>query len=111
MQEQILSVKEIIKDGRELIKAHYNSDMRVQTFSVRLLEMHADFVDMLSDALAEKCVGNDDAAMERYEKFRIEIGRYEAEFGLVYDHLLMMSSIGNVIFAKSTEESVLLLQG
>ena len=108
MREQILSVKEIIKEGRALIKDHYNSDVRTRTASVRILEMHADYCDMLVDAFAEKCVGNDEAAMDCYEKFRIEIGRRESEFALVYDQFLMMSSLGNVIFAKSTEESLLL---
>ena len=107
LREQLLSVKEITRAGRKLIGEHYNFDMRVQTYSVRLLEMHADFVDMLSDALAEKCVGNDDMAMEYYEKFRIEMGRREAEFGLVYDHLLLTNALYNVVFSKSSEPVLL----
>ena len=107
MREQILSVKEITKEGRELISAHYHSDFRVQTASVRILEMHADYCDMLADAFAEKCVGNDAAAMECYERFRIEMGRREAEFELVYDHLLLMSALGNVVFSQSLEPVLL----
>ena len=109
MREQILSVKKVIEDGRRIIGEHYNSDMRVQTYSVRLLEMHTDYCDMLSDALAEKCVGNDKAAKELFEKLRIEMGRREAEFALVYDHLLIMYAVESIIFAKATEEPVLLL--
>lgn len=108
MREQILSVKEITRAGRELIKEHYNSDMRVQTYSVRILEMHADFVDMLSDALAEKCVGNDDGATECYEKFRVEMGKRECEFALVYDHLLHTGALFNVVFSKSSEPVLLI---
>ncbi|MBO5316169.1 MAG: DUF4838 domain-containing protein [Clostridia bacterium] len=108
MREQILSLKDVTKAGRELIKAHYNSDMRVQTFSVRLLEMHADFCDMLSDALAEKCVGNDKEALDCYEKFRVEMGRRECEFALVYDHLLYMGALFNIVFSKSSEPVLLI---
>jgi hypothetical protein len=83
--------------------------MRVQTYSVRLLEMHADFVDMLGDALVEKRVVNDDVAMECYEKVRIEMEKQEAEFGLIYDHFLLMGSLYNVVFSKSSELVLLLL--
>lgn len=103
MREQILSVKDITKEGRELIKTHYNYDMRVQTASVRLLEMHADYCDMLAEAFAEKCIGNDKAANELFQKFRIEMGRREAEFELVYDHLLLMGALYNIVFSKSSE--------
>ena len=109
MREQILSVKDVTGEGHELIKAHYNSDARIRTRSVRILEMHADFCDMLADAFAEKCVGNDEGAMACYEKLRIEIGKREVEFELVYDHLLHMSALNNVVFSKNTDGPVLLI--
>ena len=109
MREQILSVKEITKEGRELIKAHYNSDIRIQTVSVRLLEIHADMVDNLADALAEKCLGNDEKATELYDKMRVEIGKHEAEFELLYDHVIWTSSLRNAVFSKPTKEPTLLI--
>jgi len=80
------SVKDIIKEGRELIKAHYNSDYRIRTVSVRLLEFHADYAEMFADALLLKCVGDDAGALERFEVMRRECGRREAEFERWYDH-------------------------
>ena len=109
MRDQILSVKEVTKEGRELIKAHYNSDKRVQTVSVRLLEVHADMVDNLADALAEKCLGHDEKANELYDKMRVEIGKHEAEFELLYDHIIWAGSLKNVVFSKPTQEPILLI--
>jgi hypothetical protein len=34
----------------------------------------------------EKCVGNDEAAIEKFEALRIECGRRELEFERWYDH-------------------------
>ena len=109
MREQILSVKDVTREGRELIKAHYNSDMRIQTVYVILLEIHADIVDNLADALAEKCLGNDEKATELYDKMRVEIGKHEAEFELLYDHVIWTSSLRTAVFMKPTKEPTLLI--
>ena len=84
--DDLKSVKAIVDEGRKLIKANYNSDYRVRTVSVRLLEFHADYAEMLADTLCEKCVGNDAAAMERFEHMKLECGKREAEFERWYDH-------------------------
>ena len=83
------SVKEITKEGRALIESHYNSDYRIRTVSVRLLEFHAKYADMLADMLIMKAVGNDEAAMQRFEEMRDECGKYELQFENYYDHGLI----------------------
>ena len=56
MVEKIASIKEITKEGRELIRSHYDSDERVQTVAVRLLEQHADLCDMIESYACENGV-------------------------------------------------------
>jgi hypothetical protein len=80
------SVADVIAEGRKLIAENYNSDYRVRTVSVRLLEFHADYVEMLTEVLKEKCVGNDAAAIEKYERMKAECGKREIEFERWYDH-------------------------
>ena len=109
MHSRILSLKDVIAEGRELIRSHYNFDERVRTRSVRLLEMHADFCDLFADALAEKCLGNDDAANALYEKFRIAVGKREAEFELLYDHSVWAGALYNQVISKPTEGPVFIL--
>ena len=48
---------------------------------------------MLADMLVEKCVGNDEAAIEKYEKMKIECGRREIEFERWYDHFALFYNI------------------
>ncbi|MBE6651768.1 MAG: DUF4838 domain-containing protein [Ruminococcaceae bacterium] len=86
MVEKIASIKEITKEGRELIKSHYDSDERVQTVSVRLLEQHADLCDMISDWMVEKAKGDDDKAQEVFDRIRVEFGKREQSIQQYYDH-------------------------
>ncbi len=91
--EKIKHIREITKKAKEeLISTHYNSDYRVRTLSARMLLHHADFMDMLSDALYEKAVGNDEGAVELYHKFRIEFGKTEPRIEQYFDAFLYMGS-------------------
>ena len=89
-------VPEVTAKGMELIKEYYNSDVRVQTVSVRLLELHAQFCESISKALIEKALGNDDRAKELYEETRLEFGNKEAYFQPFFDHTLLIYSFDRV---------------
>ena len=86
MAKKIETVREITKEGRELIKAHYNSDYRVRTVAVRMLEKHADYCDLNSDWMAAKARGEIELAKELLNKARIECGKFEVEIEKYYDH-------------------------
>ncbi len=107
--ESLRSVRDIVKEGRKLIEAHYNSPYRVRTVSVRLLEFHAMYSEMFSDALIEKCVGNDDASVKIMENMMAECGKYELAFERWYDHCLIFRHIQTLCESKTqktAEESV-----
>ena len=99
--EIIDSIHGIINDARELIRAHYNSDIRMQTVSVRLLERHADFCDLIADWMAAKTRGHIALAEELYNKARIECGKFEAEWEYLFDHSLFFSEYGYTQSQKS----------
>jgi hypothetical protein len=84
----IKQTREITRRGREILKKYFNSDDRIRTVSVRLLWHHADFVDMLSDALYEKALGHDEEADKLINALRIEFGKREPEIEKYYDHFL-----------------------
>ncbi len=86
--KKLIQIREITKEGRALIKAHYNSDIRIRTVCVRLLEHHADFCDLISDWLLAKANGETERATELYDKARIEFGKREAEIQLFFDHTM-----------------------
>ncbi|MBQ7363060.1 MAG: DUF4838 domain-containing protein [Clostridia bacterium] len=95
--ESIKSAKAIIEEGRELIRRNYNMPERMQTYSVRLLEFHADYADMLSDVFIAKAAGDDDEADVRYKRMMEEMGKREIYFETCYDHTLLFYSFSTVI--------------
>ena len=82
------TVRSITEEGRELIKSHYNSEYRIRTKAVRLLEFHALHADMLADFYIEKALGNDEAAVEKLEEMKLVLGKYELAFEREYDHCM-----------------------
>ena len=103
--ERVEKLKEayaILDEGKKLIEAHYNSDVRVRTVAVRLLEFHNDYTRMLVDALVEKAAGNDDEARKLAELLRAESGKREIEFERWYDHCLFFSYLMRGFEGKST---------
>ena len=104
--KSLARVKEITTRGRELIKKYYNSDHRVQTVSVRLLEMHADYADMLSEALYAKALGDDEKSDALFAAFKDEIGKREIEFEGYYDHGLVFYSLPSIFNRRSNTEPI-----
>ena len=106
------TVREITKEGRKLIAEHYNSDFRVRTVSVRLLEFHALYAEMLSDALVEKAQGNDEAAAELVRKMRAEVGKYELQFERWYDqhmHFYRINAIEKLPTKIGEEDEIVIV--
>jgi hypothetical protein len=93
----------LLEEGRALIEAHYNSDYRVQTVSVRLLEYHLEFCKLLAETLKKKAVGNDNEAKELFNKFRVEFGKHEVEIERYYDHALYMGRYQRITCLDETK--------
>ena len=91
---------------REFVKANYTSPVRVETVSVRLLEAHLEFCELLCDALMEKCVGNNDEANELYRKFRVEFGKREVAIERYYDQWLWMTYLKTNVFDREARPKV-----
>ncbi len=103
------SAYDILKEGRELIAEHYNSDFRVRTVSVRMLEFHARYCELLLDALVEKAVGHDAEAKEKMEIMRAEVGKYEVIYERWFDHSMYfnyLSRIGTTITRQSDSDAI-----
>ncbi|MBR2431477.1 MAG: hypothetical protein IKB23_01030, partial [Clostridia bacterium] len=64
--------------------------------SVRLLEFHALYSEMLADALVEKAVGNDEAAAELLRKMRVECGKREVAFERWYDQYMAFYKLNGI---------------
>ena len=101
MAESIASIRKITEEGRRLIKDHYNSDYRVRTVAVRLLEKHADYCDLTSDWIGAKARGEFKLARELLELARIEFGKFEAEIRRYFDHGMAFSEFYHTLAVES----------
>ena len=86
--EKIASIPAITREGRALIESNYPSEYRIQTASMRILRMHADFCDRISDWMAAKARGELEEAEKLYNTARVETGKFEAEIEEYFDHNL-----------------------
>lgn len=100
--DKLHSIRDVTSEGLKLIHENYNHQNRITTFSVRLLEMHAEYCKLFADAMMFKAKGMDQSAWEKFNLFRDTIGKYEAEYQGVYDHGLAMNSLKNNVFSLKT---------
>ena len=106
--ERLDKIGETLAKGRKLIEEHYNSDVRVETVSVRLLEKHANHIELLAAMFAKKARGLDDEAKELFEKYRLLSGKDEIEIGAYFDHTLYMNHLERIAAMKSNLDAPLI---
>ena len=106
--ESLSLVKDILKRGKSLISRCYNSDYRVRTVSVRLLEKHAYYARLLSDALIQKALGNDGAADGLFQKMKEDFGREELSIEAYYDHTLAIHGIKRIFETRTKDNAPVL---
>ena len=105
--ESLLSVREIVKEGRRLVEAHFNSDYRIRTVSARLLGDHADYAEMLCEAVAAKALGKDDEADALFAKLKLEFGKREVYIEPYYDQGLVGYSLNTIFERRSNLEPII----
>lgn len=93
-------VADITKKGLALIQSHYNSDCRLRTVSVRLLEYHAEFANLLAEAMIPKCLGDDEEARKKLDVLVDRMGRHEQAIEMYYDHCLAVNALRAEIFDR-----------
>jgi len=103
--KKLESVKDICARGRELIKSHYNSERRVGTVSVRLLEYHLEYAELLADCMRAKANGDDKLCSERFGVLVDRMSRHELAIEKYYDHCLAVNALkANFINVASKTE-------
>ncbi|MBQ2876701.1 MAG: DUF4838 domain-containing protein [Clostridia bacterium] len=99
----IKSTHEVIERGRALIKEHYDSDIRVQTVAVRVLEAHTIYAESLALALEAKAVGDDDRASELFVEMMDKMGKLEAKIERYYDFTQCRFALQQIFNSKTVK--------
>ena len=93
--ETLESLESVLEIGRALVKEHYNSDVRVQTVSVRLLEKHLEYVKLYAESIKRKAIGDDTGAEEAIQVACEAMGKQEIYIQPYYDHTLNFSGLSH----------------
>ena len=101
MLPRLQSVHGLAAELRQVIREHYNSPLRLQTVSVRLLETYLEIVEGITRAFEHKCVGEDRAAWDVYEAVRLSMGKKEGALVPYYDHFHFMNSFYYYFYEKN----------
>lgn len=97
--EKLDKVPEIADSIRRFIVEHKDSANRIQTESLRVLSEFADYVDLLSTALAIKARG-ESGYSEPYERLRKHMSEREIYIERYYDQYFAMEFILRILNAK-----------
>ena len=68
-----------------LVEKYYNSDRRVETVSVRILEAYDVYLKYMIDVLEKKSKNDDEGAKTLIEEFLVEIGKLEPYIEQYFD--------------------------
>ncbi len=84
--EKLRHTPEVLAKGADLIKSHYNSDDRIKTVSVRLLEEHAKHFALLANAFSYKADGQSEKALEEFWKLTRMLREREVYYEKYFDY-------------------------
>ena len=102
--KQLSRLDAVLQRGRAFIKENYNYEHRLGTVSVRLLEFHAEYLEILKDILAAKAVGEDAKAFALLEEAKVKLGKKELEFESYYDQFLLFAAL-NQFLSRPTKDA------
>ena len=93
--EAISKIADVVAEEKRFVEEHYNSDRRVRTMAVRLLEKHIEFVTLMSEVFLAKAKGENEKALKLFEEARVKFGRHEAVIGKYFNHAHYFGTLGN----------------
>ena len=93
---------EVLALGEELVKSHYNSDVRVQTVSVRLLEHYIELCKWIGKLIEKKAVGDDESAKVIYNEFEEHFGKRECEIERYFNQCFFFNYMNYIVFSNAS---------
>jgi len=94
---QLAEIKEYAAEMREIIATHMQMPTRPQTVSWKLLNRHTEYVEQLAEILIEVCLGHKKYAMEMFQRFCKDFGKYDYEIERYLDMELALESIYYIV--------------
>ncbi len=84
--EKLRRTPEVLAKGDELIRTYYNSEDRIKTVSVRLLEEHAKHFEILAKMFSYKADNEVDKALKEFDNLVDLLGAREVYYQQYFDY-------------------------
>jgi len=104
--QKLSRVRSITVKGKALAKKLYASTVRPQLLSARLLAYHAEYADLLSDALILKAGGQDQEAVKTFDKVRVHMSAYEPFLEPYFDFYQAIERLNWPLKQRSTAAQI-----
>lgn len=93
MVDSLANVKELSAQMRAVIAEHKLLPTRPQSIAWRVLLRHTEFCERLAEIMSEKCVGHTKYALELFDQFKCDFGKYDTEMERWLDYSLCFQSL------------------
>ena len=110
LSKRLEGFSEITEKGRELIREHYNSPVRVQTVSVRILEHYTRYAELVVALYAAKASGDSKSAEARFEEFVKEYAVLEPLIGSYTDMSQTVAVISQTLRCETGGDMAFVVQ-
>ena len=100
-------IERLVANVEGLIRDHYNSEYRIRTVSVRLIEKHAELCRLFCDLL-RKTRNGEVTADDALDCFCNVFGRHESEIELYFDHCSFANFLKRVL-DQSINENIAII--
>ncbi|MBO5868759.1 MAG: DUF4838 domain-containing protein [Oscillospiraceae bacterium] len=100
MADSLANVKELAAQMREVIAKHPQLPTRPQSAAWRILLRHTEYCERLAEIMSEKCLGHTKYALEMFEAFKNDFGKYDVELERWLDYFLCFQSLFIMIKQK-----------
>jgi len=98
--DKLANVKELAAQMRDVIASHKQLTVRAQAVAWRILNRHTEFCERFAEIMVEKCIGHTKYALELFEKFKKDFGKYDIELERWLDYFLCFQSLFIMIKQK-----------
>ena len=100
--KKLKTIREITAKYAEIFKKYANMPRYTQSVAMRMLKIHMEYCNGISDAWALKAGGHDAEAKASIESLRKDFGKYEREIATYFDQFMCFSSLIRAIGSPRT---------
>lgn len=104
--QKIAGIFDAVENGKKLICDHYNSERRLSTVSVRLLEYHGEYLKRLANCFIPKALGQDDESMKKHAELDDYLSEIEAYTERYLDTYLVSTALKYIVKSKTNIQQI-----